>query len=111
MGLKGSVCVGLFLSLNLLSLSIVTSQTCHHFKNCAFKVVHDVEEFQNPFEPCCEILVRIGAAEAGSCVCYLIRSFLPHITRDTGLNLNDDDINDSLNRTLALCGLPNFGRC
>ena len=105
MGLKGSVCVALFLSLNLLSLSMVTSQTCPDLEECALKVVHDVVGFPNPAEPCCEILVGIGAGQAGRCLCEELRSVLPDITSD------DPIITVGLNRTLALCGLPDFGQC
>ncbi|KAL9314519.1 hypothetical protein ACSQ67_019971 [Phaseolus vulgaris] len=72
MGLKGSACVALFLSLNLLSLSIVTSQL---FINCSVKLSQvpecsTLEDGSGSIDECCNALVRMGLQpiEASGCV-------------------------------------------
>ncbi|KAL9314517.1 hypothetical protein ACSQ67_019969 [Phaseolus vulgaris] len=84
MDLKGSVCVALFLSLNLLSLSIVTSQPCPDLEQCLLDVVNVGWHESSPFSTlplptvssgCCGILQGLGA-RAGACLCSSVNNTL-----------------------------------
>ncbi|KAK8465947.1 hypothetical protein PHAVU_009G217301 [Phaseolus vulgaris] len=104
MGWKGSVCVGLFLSLNLLSLSIVTSQPCPDLSTCLSDLV-SLSLGGVPTEPpCCGILQGLGG-RAGGCLCDALRSAIPGITSDSLF------IFFGINGTLSSCGLPDSGQC
>nr|XP_007138457.1 hypothetical protein PHAVU_009G210600g [Phaseolus vulgaris]ESW10451.1 hypothetical protein PHAVU_009G210600g [Phaseolus vulgaris] len=104
MGLKGSVCVALFLSLNLLSLSIVTSQTCPDLSACASLLnwVNVMVGSPPPTSssPCCTILEGLGA-QAGACLC----NATPRIFN---INLRVPIV-AAISTTLNTCGLPNIG--
>jgi len=108
MGWKGNVCVALFLSLNLLSLSIVTSQTSQPCPNmCAcvrlLKLNVTVGSLLPPSSPCCSMLRPLGGSQAAACLCNAARD-IPDI--------NEPDIAISLNTTLTDCGFNfEFRQC
>ncbi|KAL9314522.1 hypothetical protein ACSQ67_019974 [Phaseolus vulgaris] len=103
MGLKGSVCVALFLSLNLLSLSIVTSQPCPNMRVCVSDLLDVMVGSPPPTSSsaCCGILQGLGVG-ASSCLCNSLR---PSVL---GVNLNLPLTNAlvlNLNTTLNNCGV------
>nr|XP_007138536.1 hypothetical protein PHAVU_009G217300g [Phaseolus vulgaris]ESW10530.1 hypothetical protein PHAVU_009G217300g [Phaseolus vulgaris] len=104
MGLKGSVYVALFLSLNLLSLSMVTSQTCRAaLSACLLNLVNVIVGLPPPISSsrCCNILQGLGA-RASACLCNSLRASI------LGINLNLP-LTLAVNTTLNTCGLPNIG--
>ncbi|KAK8465948.1 hypothetical protein PHAVU_009G217351 [Phaseolus vulgaris] len=90
MGCKGSVCVALFLSLNLLSLSIVTSQ----FEECSVDLSQIPEcsglltgGLGSPSE-CCEALARMGVSNTNTCVQDAISTGLMRTPIPDGVSVN-----------------------
>ncbi|KAK7354491.1 hypothetical protein VNO80_19955 [Phaseolus coccineus] len=99
MGSKGSVFVALFLSLNLLSLSVVTSQI---FQTCSVDLSRLsacsgllTGEPASPSE-CCNALVGMGVLEASFCVTDAILR---------GIMATNFPVGVSVNITLNQCGM------
>ncbi|KAL9314523.1 hypothetical protein ACSQ67_019975 [Phaseolus vulgaris] len=107
MGLKGSVCVALFLSLNLLSVSMVTSERCRMnmagLSACSGML--NLSVTVGSTSECCDTLEGMGV-HAGVCLCDAARV---KILIDIDNNFNIPILSPPINTILTTCGMPHMG--
>ena len=108
MDLKGSVCVAVFLCLNLLSVSMVTSQTClmNMVGLRACSGLLNLSLIVGSPSDCCDTLQGMGA-HAGVCLCTALKANVHGIIPDLS------ELSLIYNTTLSTCEMPTseFDQC